>query len=294
VPTREGTFLSADGIQLFYRLAGDGQNVIVFLHGGPGLGIDDGGYDLEPLAARGHSLLMLNERGAGRSQVITEEAKLGIDSYVSDLETLRTTFRLGRLSLIGLSWGSAIVATYAATHPDRVERLALISPMPVTWESGQQRSAHLMSMLRRDDAERMRQVDGLWESVVDEELVTLCRDSLVPVLKLYVVNPENLNRTRGNVCGYSPEALRNRDRVASATVSSLGNWDFRPMLRTIKAPTVVIEGEKTNAPLDDVRQWAESIPNAELLLIPNAGHMNWLDQPDAVLDALDRFFNRIH
>jgi proline iminopeptidase len=233
---------------------------------------------------------MLNERGAGRSQVITEPARLGMDSYVADLETLRTTFNLGRLSLIGLSWGSAVVAKYASIYPARVERLALISPMPVSRESGQQRSARLMSMLTEQDAARMRQIDGLWDSARDEDLVTLCRDSLLPVLKLYVVKPENLDRTRGNVCGYSPDALRNRDRVASATVSSLGDWDFRPMLRTIKAPTLVIEGDNTNAPLEDVREWTRSIPGARLRLIPNAGHMNWLDQPDAVISALDAFF----
>src|SRR4051794_34661737 len=51
LPVREGFFTGADGVRLFYRLAGMGSDPIVFLHGGPGLGIDDGGYDLEPLAA---------------------------------------------------------------------------------------------------------------------------------------------------------------------------------------------------------------------------------------------------
>ncbi len=49
---REGYFNGADGVRLFYRLVGKSRDVVVFLHGGPGLGIDDGGYDLEPLAAR--------------------------------------------------------------------------------------------------------------------------------------------------------------------------------------------------------------------------------------------------
>lgn len=65
---REGYFAGADDVRLFYRLVGEAPDVVVFLHGGPGLGIDDGGYDLEPLAAMGHTLLLLNERGAGRSR----------------------------------------------------------------------------------------------------------------------------------------------------------------------------------------------------------------------------------
>jgi pimeloyl-ACP methyl ester carboxylesterase len=47
-------------------------------------------------------------------------------------------------------------------------------------------------------------------------------------------------------------------------------------------PALVIEGEKTNVPLDATEGWARWLPFARLLLIANAGHMNWLDQPDVV------------
>ena len=92
------------------------------------------------------------------------------------------------------------------------------------------------------------------------------------------------------MCGYSPEALRNMNRVGETGAASLGNWDFRPLLRTIRVPTLVIEGEHTNVPLEDARTWARTVHNGRLLLIPNAGHMNWLDQPDAVIATLDEFF----
>jgi hypothetical protein len=41
----------ADGARLFCRIVGTGNNPIVFVHGGPGLGIEDGGPDLEQIAA---------------------------------------------------------------------------------------------------------------------------------------------------------------------------------------------------------------------------------------------------
>ncbi len=287
---REGFFAGADDVRLFYRLVREGRDVIVFLHGGPGMGIDDGGYDLEPLAARGHTLLLLNQRGAGRSEVIADTSKLGIDSYVRDLEILRQHFALGRMALIGLSWGSAVVAKYAAANPDRVSRIVFLSPISFTGDSNKKRAARLMSMLDQREIARLTEIESLWDKTPDEALPALCRDSLLPVLRLYVENPENLNRTRGNMCGYSPEALRNMNRASSAGVASLGAWDFQPFLRTIRTPTLVIEGENSNAPLDDAREWARALPNGRLLLIPRAGHMNWLDQPNAVISALDEFF----
>ncbi len=235
---------------------------------------------------------MLNERGAGRSQVITATANLGIDSYVRDLEALRQQFKLDRMALIGLSWGSAIVAKYADTHQEHVKRIVLLSPMAVTSDFSRRRAAHLLAMLSEHDIKRMQEIETLWDSTPDDGLPALCRDSLLPVLRLYVENPAHLNRTRGNPCGYPPDALRNRDRVGSAGIESLGAWDFRPMLRTIRVPTLVIEGEKSKVPLDDAREWALSLSNGRLLLIPNAGHMNWLDQPDFVVRVLDEFFRR--
>src|SRR5947209_4605944 len=83
--------------------------------------------------------------------------------------------------------------------------------MPVTKTAGDQRSAHLMSMLTEADIKRMQDIDSLWAVTDDDGLPTLCRDSLVPVLRLFVTDPAYLDRTRGDVCAYSPDALRNRD-----------------------------------------------------------------------------------
>src|SRR5262249_34188061 len=106
LPAQEGYFPGADHARLFYRVVGKGSRTIVFVHGGPGLGIDDGGYDLEAIAAKGFRFIMYNQRGGGRSELVTDKSKLGIDSYVRDLESLRHYFGLQKMNLIGLSWGS--------------------------------------------------------------------------------------------------------------------------------------------------------------------------------------------
>ena len=154
VPVREGFVRVAPDVQLFYRLAGDGTDPIVFVHGGPGLGFDDGGYDLEGIAARGHSFLMVNERGAGRSTVITDAKKLGLDNYVDDLEAVRRHFGLSGMKLLGLSFGSAIVASYAARYPNHVSRIVFLSPMALTRELGRARLRRRQypPRRRRDDA----------------------------------------------------------------------------------------------------------------------------------------------
>jgi len=61
-------------------------------------------------------------------------------------------------------------------------------------------------------------------------------------------------------------------------------------MKDVKVPALVLEGAETNVPLDATREWVKSLPNARLLLIPNAGHGNWIDQPEAVISAMHEFF----
>jgi proline iminopeptidase len=128
-PATEGHFAGAGGTRLFYRKVGQGNELVVFLHGGPGLSIGDGGYDMEPLA-QGRTVLMYDQRGGGRSEIVTDPKLLTPEYHVRDLEALRQHFKIERLKLVGLSWGAGLAALYAEEYAERVERLLLVSPMP--------------------------------------------------------------------------------------------------------------------------------------------------------------------
>jgi len=289
VPTREGYFSSFDGARLFYRIAGDGSKTIVFLHGGPGMGIDDGGYDLEPLAARGYRMAMLNERGAGRSQVLTDPARLGIDSYVRDVEAFANHLHLEKFSIIAISWGSAIAARFAAAHPERIDRIVWLSPMPATLQYSKAREQHLLSLFTEKERERAAKLESDWAQMDDAQALSSCREFIGMYERVYVADVRHLVRSKGDYCGYPPGAIRNMMKVGEISYGSLGNFDFIPILKSIAIPSLTIEGEKTNVPLDATRAWAGALPDSRLLLVPDAGHMNWIDQPELVIAAIDEF-----
>lgn len=71
----------------------------------------------------------------------------------------------------------------------------------------------------------------------------------------------------------SPEALRHELLAQATAMSSLGDWDFRPILASLEIPILVVEGAETHVPLDATREWVTSAPNARLLLVPGANHM---------------------
>lgn len=291
-PVVEGYFNGAEGVRLFYRRVGNGKNVVVFLHGGPGLGIGDGGYNMEMLA-RSRTLLMYDQRGSGRSEIVSDPKQLTVDYQVRDLEAFRQHFKLEKMTLIGLSWGTGLAVLYAAAHPERIAKLILVSPMPPAktpfWE---QRTARINSLLGPANVARQNEIRQLLPRSNDDQAVTLCRESFTISSKPYFLRPSSFSAERSaEICDAPAAALRNRWVVVLAVFESLGEWDFRPLLGRIQVPTLVVEGKKTNVPLDATRAWAKALPNSKLSLIPNAGHVHFIEQPEAFRKIANRFLD---
>lgn len=288
-----GSFVAADGVRLFYRRLGagpDGHETAVFLHGGPGLSMEDGGYAMDPLA-RGRTLIMYDQRGGGRSQVVSDTTQLTADADVRDLEALRIHFGLERMALVGNSWGSGLALLYAVAHPDRVSRIVFLSPMPATVPIAIARNQAVDSFRTTEDKARLQAIGARGINMSDSELVSLCREEMHLFFKPYVVDTAVLGRERVSVCDVPPRALRNSGVTGASINRSLGRFDLRPQMARLTVPVLVIEGAETHVPLAGTREWVKSSPGARLLLIPHSGHAVFLDQPDALTQAIATFLS---
>ena len=277
LPVEVGLAEGADGVRLFYRRVGLGRDVVFYLHGGPGSNFRGNG-DLLDALARGRTVIMYDQRGSGQSEIVTDPAQLEAEDHVRDLEALRQHFGIERMSLIGLSWGSGLATLYAAQYPQRVERMLLVSPMSPTQALAAARASHLDSLLGPAALARREVLRARWSQAGDEEAVALCEEAIDMTFHLYLVRPtpERLALARLR-CDIPPAAIRNRPNIERATLTSLGAWDFRPLLARLTMPVLVMEGAGTNVPLDATRAWVAALPNARLLLVEDAGHEFFLD-----------------
>ena len=118
-------FPSYDATELTYHVHGAGPP-LVCLPGGPGRAssyLDD----LGGLSAY-RTLIMLDHRGTGESEVPADPASYRCDRLVDDVEALRTHLGLDRMTLLGHSAGGTVAQLYAARFPDRLAQLLLITP----------------------------------------------------------------------------------------------------------------------------------------------------------------------
>lgn len=109
---------------------------IVFLHGGPGQGIDS--EDRRWFNPNFFDSTLFDQRGAGKSTPSGEIRDNSTNFLIEDMEKLREHLGVKKWSLYGISWGATLGLRYAAAYPDRVSGMVLrgVTPNPqnaVNW-----------------------------------------------------------------------------------------------------------------------------------------------------------------
>jgi proline iminopeptidase len=109
---------------LYWEQSGNPQgHPVVFLHGGPGAGASaDHRRFFDP---RSYRIVILDQRGAGRSTPLGDIKDNTTPALIDDLEALRTHLGIDRWQVFGGSWGSTLALAYAQAHPERVTALVL-------------------------------------------------------------------------------------------------------------------------------------------------------------------------
>jgi proline iminopeptidase len=286
---REGWVAAEGGVRLYWRTLGSGPDTVIVLHGGPGLGMGTVLPDLGPLAA-GRTLLFYDQAGAGRSGPVDDTLRLAAPRHVADLEAVRRHFGLDRVTLLGATWGAAIAAMYAAEHPERVERLVLLSPYPVARDPDFGRYVeNVLARVGPRAAERMAAVQA--EQATAADPLASCREYYAILLPRFLADSASMSRLRADPCDAPPESARRTFAQSDYQIASLGAWDFRPALARVAAPALVVWGEADALPREAAAGWVAAFPNAALLAVPGAGHFPHTERPERVFPALDDFLS---
>jgi proline iminopeptidase len=287
----EGFVVADDGARLHYRVEGAGPEILVVVHGGPGNSMESIRPDFGPAAA-GRRVIYYDQRGNGGSSLEMDRARLAIGRHVADLEAIRAHFGIGKMDLLGNSWGGLLVSYYAIAHPDRVGRLILHDPAPPArpWldamndELGR-RSRLLPEPDRRAFAAAANPM--AWYRARDP--LALCRTFMTILFRLYAYDPNSPGRARGDACAGGPEAVRRQLVVNKLIWAGLPDYDVRPLLGRVTAPVLVIYGEADPVPRAGAEAWAAAYPDARLLIVPHAGHLAHVERPDVFFPALETF-----
>jgi proline iminopeptidase len=284
-------FTSTTDVPLYWCAYGaEGGERLLILHGGPGAHHD---YLLpqmlrlaSPKGVETRELLFYDQRGGGRSRSDKErEGEVTWQTQVRDLEHVVTELDVRPLTLVGYSWGGLLALLFtrqaaAGLVSVKPSRLVLIDPGPV-------------SRLFRDQFERefARRQEGPQVQALREELAASGlreRD-----LEKYRQRSFELS-----VAGYFADPHKAHDltpfrvtgRVQQSVWQSLGDYDLLadPRFRAIDVPTLIVHGRQDPIPLVSSEQCASAL-HATLVVLDQCGHVPYVEQPDGLFDAIEKF-----
>src|SRR5690606_4584656 len=117
-----------EGHHLFINIIGYGEPII-FLHGGPGSEHRFFLPHILPLAKH-FQLILYDQRGCGSSDPLPGN-NYSIEEEINTLESLRKELQLEKINIFGESWGSMLALSYAASFPERVNKLFLTAAIGI-------------------------------------------------------------------------------------------------------------------------------------------------------------------
>src|SRR5450755_3784610 len=138
-PVQEG-FVDSHGALIYYESVGHGAPLMI-VHGGPGASHDYFLPYLLPLM-RTNRLIFIDERGSGKSSKLEDVHQYTISNMVEDIENVRQALALGKISLLGHSYGGALAQAYALKYQQNLSHLILGS----TFASAKKLNAALAKM----------------------------------------------------------------------------------------------------------------------------------------------------
>src|SRR3954467_8156595 len=128
-PMNEG-FVDAHGVLIYYTALGKGDPLVI-VHGGPGASHDYFLPWLLPLA-RHNRVVFIDERGSGKSEKLEDVKQYTVENMVEDVEAVRRALDLGKIALLGHSYGGVLAQAYALKYQQNLSHLILASTFPST------------------------------------------------------------------------------------------------------------------------------------------------------------------
>ena len=273
-----GGFVEGSGARIFYKAFGRGPPLLV-LHGGPGADHTDFLPALLPLSRR-NQLILIDERGCGRSERLADPRGYTLEAMVEDVEHLRQSLQLGRISLMGHSFGGILAQAYAIRHSRHLKRLVLAgtaaTAQTINADFTRIRRALPPPVRRKMAAYESRGIfraDGQYRLAY----AALTARALAPYM--YVRGAPAPVPGHG-VTGW--EILREMwvRRSDFHIDGNLKGFDFTRDLAAMNVRTLVVVGERDMVSRTSAEQLAGSLRHGRLVVMPGCGHMMFVDQPD--------------
>lgn len=224
------------------------------------------------LQEQAYRLVSLDWRGFGESDIPNDISPMSL--FADDVAALMDQLGIEKAILCGLSMGGYAAFAFLRQYPQRIAGLILADTRPGADTPEAQAN--------RENVARLVETQGTG-AIADLQMPRLISDATRQH------HPEVEIRIRQMIDAATPRG------IAAASRGMAQRQDSTGLLAGITSPTLVIVGEQDALiPPAVAQEYAALIPGARLAVIPQAGHLSNLEQPDLFLAAISNFLLSMH
>jgi proline iminopeptidase len=267
---------------------GTSDDVLLRLNGGLSLQCDYLRDAHSVLSRHGFRVVAFDQLGTGASDRPTDPSLWTIGRYVEETETVRKALGLGKVHMLGHSWGGWLAIDYALTYPENLQTLILedtVADMPhLVTELERLRAAlgpETVAMMQKHEAQGTYDHPEYLAAITILNYRHVCRLPEWPA-------PVRRSLDDWNMGPYGTMQGPNEFLY----IGNLKDWNRIPDLPGIKVPTLITTGEHDELTPACALKMKLAIPDAELRVFANASHMPFYENPADYYPALIDFLSR--
>ena len=287
-------FVDANGVMIYYEEFGKGDPLVI-VHGGPGASHDYFLPYLIPLA-RNNRLIFIDERGSGQSEKLDDVAEYTVENMVEDVEAVRKALNLGKMNLLGHSYGGVLAQAYALKYQVNLSHLILCSTFASTSEMNRV-FVKIKENMTPELRERINKMEseGLYghglpyeqNRYTDEYMIAAWGEGYFPYLYQRKPNPSYDPVSQGFAWDLYREMWgSDGEYIIDGNLKSV---EYVDSLHTIKVPTLINCGDHDECAPYLSEEMHSKIPGSKLVIFPQSGHMTFVDQPVLFMKAIEDF-----
>ena len=291
----EAGFIDAHGVLIYYELMGRGTPLVI-LHGGPGASHDYFLPYLLPLA-RQHRLVFIDERGSGKSEKLEDPSGYTVENMAEDVEAVRHGLRLGKIGLLGHSCGGVLAQAYALKYQRNLTHLVLCS----TFHSTSKMNEVFRRMMAEMNPELRNRIESLEKAGLygrgkvfernrysNGYMVAAWGEAYFPYL--YQRRPDpNYDPAANGIMSWDLYREMWGSSGEFIIDGNLKSVEYGDRLNSITVPTLITAGDHDECAPSISREMHEKISGSKLVILPQSGHMTFVDQPGLFLKAVGEF-----
>jgi len=275
------------GYKIFYKTFGAGNDVLLCLHGGPGVPH----YYLLPLAKLANDsfrVVFYDQLGVGSSEKPEDTSLFNIERAAEEVEGVRMALGLGRINLLGSSYGGALALQYALKYQEHIKKMIIASGLASVPETVSEMK-RLKNLLPKETQDVMKEHESK-SAFLHPEYLKAVNEYYRNFLCRLPEWPEDVVRALNELS--VPVYFTQNGPNEFTIIGTWKDWDITARLPEIKVPTLVTVGRYDEVTPKIAESIHKGIPGSELRVFENSAHLTMWDEKEKYLQAVKEFLEK--